>query len=237
MPFFSHNFIHTIAYARPSSTPDSNGDAAVSAGAAATGYVEFLDQMAIHDGDLITITDYAGVVKIFELDNDATVGPGHILVDMSGLGGSQNNLAVAFKTALNAAAFGVTAGTIDGTYTSRVHLTATQVGTAGNVAIVLTLNYPGSSVASGMSGGTQPALTTGVPARVQGVNELVRGPDDKEVLASHVIYTATEILMGDQVWCPSLGDDTSKKGDARHPLAIKNSDRLVGNGKLFTVYL
>ncbi len=100
----------------------------------------------------------------------------------------------------------------------------------------ITIQVPSSTVDSNgdpTSAGSQSTL----PARVQLRNDIVRGPDMKDIVTSHTIYTATAIAMGTRIWCTHLGDDTDEIGDARYPLAVGGSPSLSGGQVLYKTFL
>lgn len=108
----------------------------------------------------------------------------------------------------------------------------------GNLIHSITVQQPG--VARDMHGdpvaiGVQ---VTDVAARVQAERNVVVDKDGNEVVTAHKILTATEIKPRALIWIPHLGDDITEIGDARTPIAIKESPRLkLASARLWTIFL
>jgi hypothetical protein len=109
---------------------------------AATGFIVAISAVAISDGETFTVNG-----RVFEFTKNEEVTAGNIGVQIDGLTTLQVQLAIV--NAINAAAIGITAAEGGGTM---IALTATAVGSAGNVLITETVADARFAV-QGMSGG------------------------------------------------------------------------------------
>jgi hypothetical protein len=72
-------------------------------------------------------------------------------------------------------------------------------------------------------------------ARVQGQRRNVRSQAGDEVLSSHVVYTAEEVLPTDRLWLP--GASTSSAEASNVPLTITSSPHPSNGSTLWKVEL
>ena len=74
-----------------------------------------------------------------------------------------------------------------------------------------------------------------VKARVQGQQRNVRSQAGDEVVSSHVVYTAEEVLPTDRLWLP--GKSTSSAEESNVPLTITSSPHPMSGVTLWKVEL
>lgn len=74
-----------------------------------------------------------------------------------------------------------------------------------------------------------------VKARVERVSRFLRTTTKQEVVSSHKVYTATEILPTDRVWLP--GANTTDANAARIPAALTSTPDRSGAFTLYEVDL
>lgn len=74
-----------------------------------------------------------------------------------------------------------------------------------------------------------------VKARVEGQQRNVRSQAGDEVISSHVVYLAEEVLPTDRIWLP--GADSTSAEASNVPLTITSSPRPTGGVTLWKVEL
>jgi len=79
-----------------------------------------------------------------------------------------------------------------------------------------------------------------VKARVEKTSRLVRTPNGREVVASHVMALDTPVDVTDRFWLPSIAgepaDDPTDAQRARTPLSVEVATDKAGRACLFRVY-
>lgn len=173
---------------------------------------------APNDGDVVTLTDAFGVVKVFEFDIDGSINtPGAIRVIVSNASGQQSTKTAAnFAAAIDASFRGTIAVTDASAGTGKLVLTQQASGIRGNTTISVT----GSSVisATNFSGGVDAAAdyeatASAFAAAVNNVFprlDLVAVVDDADASSVSIIQGSRLVFSGNpvqgEVVTVSIGD-------------------------------
>jgi hypothetical protein len=121
-------------------------------GAQATGTISVTAFGSVPDGETFTLTDALGNAATFEFDNNAVVGAGNILVDLTGVA-SNNALAIRIQTAVQQARPVIIGDVAVGVVTLRQGFS----GTAGNTTITDGGTTTGWTHDAAFAGGTNSA--------------------------------------------------------------------------------
>lgn len=97
-----------------------------------------------------------------------------------------------------------------------------------------------SATAIGAKGDPVFLPQTTLKARVEKTNRLVRTPNGREILASHVMATDQPCEVTDRFWLPSVAgepaDDPLDAARGRAPLSVEVATDKLGRACLFRVY-
>lgn len=97
-----------------------------------------------------------------------------------------------------------------------------------------------SSTEIGAKGDPAWGPQTTLRARVEKTFKMVRTPNGREIIASHVMATDEPVELTDRYWLPSIGgelaDDTTSASAARAPLSVEVATDKAGKNAIFRVY-